>query len=280
MDKIPDYAEMPVLVGIPSPLRLVARDGGDSWSVTLDDVNRTSYNWVKLNRVSGGFDGNIDPFAMLVCFDGSLVIPALPEFCDKQRAVEVFNRVLAELLLGGEYTEAVMPVDVCRGVILPTGYVRISAPSGGAASRIHAALRSGEASSIESIVLLDTQPTPIRDFESAVLRGRAILSAVPKLSPELFLAGITHCVREQWSEALVTAWTSTEQLISHLWEENVRAGASEASIPGRKNFLADYRTWPVSTRIEVLFQREIVDEPLYRELDLARKARNASVQSG
>ncbi len=279
MTKALDHAEMQVIVGVPAPLRLIAREGNDPWSVTLKDVNRCAYDWVKLNRVSGGFDGNIGPFAMLVCFDGSLVIPALPEFPHKQRAVEVFNRVLAELLLGGEYTEAIMPNDVCPGVILPTGYVRISTMGGGATSRLNVALRSGEASSLDSITLLGKQPVPIKDFEARVLKGRAILSAVPTFSPDLFLAGITHFMHEQWAEALVALWTSTEQLLTHLWEVHIRSGVAEG-IPGRKAFLADYRTWPVSTRIEVLFQRGIVDEALYRELDVARKARNAFIHDG
>jgi hypothetical protein len=279
MSDVPDHAEMPVIVGVPAPLRLVAREGGDQWSVTLDDVNRSTYDWVKLSRVSGAFDGNIAPFAMLICFDGSLVIPALPEFPHKQRAVEVFNRVLAELLLGGEYTEAIMPVDVCPGVILPTGYVRISTMGAGATSRLHVSLRSGEASQTDSIALLGTHPVPIKDIEAKVHRGRAVLSAVPTLSPDLFLAGTTHFVREQWSEALVALWTSTEQLLTHLWEVHIRAAATEG-IPGRKAFLADYRTWPVSSRIEVLFQRGIIGETLYRELDSARKARNAFIHDG
>lgn len=281
MENLPEHAEMKVVVGIPTPMRLIGRDEADEWSVTLDDVNKSTFNWVKLNRISGGFDGNIAPFAMLVGFDGSLVIPELPEFAGTQRAVEVFNRVLAELLLGGQYTEAIMPNDVCHGVILQTGYVRISAPEGGGgASRMHASLRSGEANNIESIVLLNSRPMPVNEFESAVLRGRAILSAVPNLSPELFLAGITHFVRQQWSEAMVIAWTSAEQIISHLWEIAVIAETATSTISGRKAFLSDYRTWPVSTRIEVLFQKGVIDDSLYGELDLARKARNAFIHNG
>jgi hypothetical protein len=183
------------------------------------------------------------------------------------------------MFLGGEYTEAVAPTDICPGLILPTGYVRLSTSGGGAASNLHSSLRSGEAPSIDSIRLLGTKPLSIEKFEAAINRGRSVLSTAPSLSPELFLSGVTHFVREQWPEALVTIWTSTEQLLSHLWEVNIRSKVSDG-IPGRKAFLADYRTWPVSTRIEVLFQQGFIDESLYSQLDLARKSRNAFIHDG
>lgn len=63
-------------------------------------------------------------------------------------------------------------------------------------------------------------------------------------------------------------------------EQRLVADASTIAIPGRKNFLNDNRTWPISTRIEMLFQKEIITAEAYRELDVARKSRNAFIHEG
>ena len=98
-------------------------------------------HYVKLNRVSAFIDGNVAPYAMIVGFDGSLVLQAFREFLDKQHATAVFNRVLAEMLLGGSYTEAVAPTDITHGLLHPTGYVRMRMNASSASGNFHSAIR-------------------------------------------------------------------------------------------------------------------------------------------
>jgi hypothetical protein len=44
--------------------------------------------------------------------------------------------------------------------------------------------------------------------------------------------------------------------------------------------LKDFRTWPISTKIEVLYQNEFISAEIYRLLNIARKARNDFVHYG
>lgn len=123
-----------------APIKLFAKDGRDKWNPSLEQINKGSYDYLKLNRVSGFIDGNVAPYAMLVGFDGTLALPALPEFTEHGKALKIFNRVLLEMLLGGIYTEAAAPADIFQGVLYKTGYVRMYARSGQVAS-LHSALR-------------------------------------------------------------------------------------------------------------------------------------------
>lgn len=272
---------MPVAVAFPSPFRLIMKDASDTWGATLQDINKSTYNYVKLNRVSPAFDGNIAPYAMFTGFDGSLIVPLLPEYRDFPDSAAVFNRVLAELLLGGVYTEAVAPTDILFGHLLETGYVRVGMSSASYAASFHTSIRMQCADPSSSIRLLDPPSILFEDYERAVHTGRGVLATVPTLSPEIFLSGITHFVRGQFPEALVTMWTAVEQVLSHVWDLKVRQeGSKDPSIPGRKKFLEDYRTWPASTRIELLYQIGFVPASVYVSLDEARKARNAFIHSG
>ncbi len=262
-----------------APIKLFAKDGRDKWNPTLEQINNGSYDYVKLNRVSGFIDGNVNPYAMLVGFDGTLALPALPEFTEHGKALKIFNRVLLEMLLGGIYTEAAAPADIFQGVLYKTGYVRMYARSGKVAS-LHSALRDRSASSLESIRLLDLVPTTISNLQSAVERGRRIVSKCDPLSHEIVLAGCSHFVSGALAEALTCLWTSIEQLVSRLWRIEVEAKASTDGVPQRGGFLKDYRVWTTSARIELLFQKKVINAELYCTLNEARKARNKFIHSG
>ena len=271
----------PVIIAFPSPFRLVMKDSNDQWNAELKDINGLTYDWARLSRATAFFDGNIAPLAMMVGFDGSLVMPALDEFRDHQKAAAVFNRTLSELLLGGVYVEAIAPGELTLGSLLDTGYVRIFSPGLGVAANLHSALRSKSPNPTQAISLLKPKTILADDFVSAVHRGKEVLKSAPTLSPDIVLAGITHFVRRQLTESMVTLWTAVEQTVSHIWEVQVRKPASEqASIPGRKDFLSDNRTWPISARLEVLFQKSVISAGLYAQLDAARKARNSFIHAG
>jgi hypothetical protein len=71
------------------------------WKPSLQNINSSTYDQLKLNRASGFIDGNVAPYMMLVGFDGSLAMPALPQFSKPDIALKIFNRVFLEMLLGG-----------------------------------------------------------------------------------------------------------------------------------------------------------------------------------
>lgn len=269
----------PLIMAASAPIKLFAKDRRDRWNPTLEQINRSTYDYLKLNRVSGFIDGNVAPYAMLVGFDGTLALPAFPEFSRRDKALQIFNRVLLEMLLGGIYTEAATPADIFQGVLYKTGYVRIF-PESGSSAKLHSALRDRSASSIDNIRLLDLKPTTIKDLAKAVKRGRRIVDKCDPLSHEIVLSGCSHFVSGSLAEALTCLWTSIEQLVSRLWEAEVAGKASTEGVPRRGGFLKDYRVWTTSARIELLFQKKIVDAELYCSLNEARKARNDFVHSG
>jgi hypothetical protein len=269
----------PLIMAASAPLKLFAKDGRDRWNPTLEQINNGGYDYLKLNRVSGFIDGNVAPYAMLVGFDGTLALPALPEFTEHGKALKIFNRVLLEMLLGGIYTEAAAPADIFHGMLYKTGYVRMHARSGPVAS-LHSALRDRSASTTESIRLLDLAPITISNLEKAVERGRKIVSKCDPLSHEIVLAGCFHFVAGALAEALTCLWTSIEQLVSRLWRVEIEAKASTDGVPQRGGFLKDYRVWTTSARIELLFQKRVIGAELYCSLNEARKARNNFIHSG
>jgi len=269
----------PLIIAASAPLKLFNKDGRDRWNPTLDQINNSTYDHLKLNRVSGFIDGNVAPYSMLVGFDGTLALPALPEFVQHDKALKIFNRVLLEMLLGGIYTEAAAPEDIFSGILYNTGYVRIYARSG-STGRLHSALRDRSASSLENICLLDHKPITISNLKKAVTQGRKIVSKCDPLSHEIVLAGCTHYVSGALAEALTCLWTSIEQLVSRLWRIEVEEKASADGVPQRSGFLKDYRVWTTSARIELLFQKGIINTELYCSLNDARKARNNFIHRG
>lgn len=269
----------PLVMAVSAPLKLIAKDGRDSWRPTLQDINRSTYDYLKLNRASGFIDGNVAPYMMLVGFDGTLAMPALPEFSKPDVALSIFNRVFLEMLLGGIYTEGAAPADICAGLLFKTGYIRILSR----ASRntaLHSALRDRSASISDNIILLDLVPITMASLERAITSGRSILSKCEPLSPEIALAGTTHYVAGSFAESLTCLWTSIEQVVSRIWRIEVEAKVQADSIPNRSGFLKDYRVWTTSARIELLYQKGLVEAETYRLLNLARKARNEFIHSG
>lgn len=266
-------------MAVSAPLKLIAKDGRDRWKPTLQHINRSTYDYLKLNRASGFIDGNVAPYMMLVGFDGSLAMPALPEFTKPDGALKIFNRVFLEMLLGGIYTEGALPSDICSGWLFKTGYIRMM----GGASRntsLHSSLRDRSASISDNIILLDQKTITLVDLQKAIARGRSILSKCEPLSPEIALAGVTHYVAGALAEALTGLWTSIEQVISHIWHLEVEAEVQADAIPSRSGFLKDYRVWTTSARIELLYQKGLVQTETYRQLNQARKSRNDFIHRG
>lgn len=276
-EEIPE--QTPLIIAASAPLKLFAKDRRDRWNPTLEQINNSTYDYLKLNRVSGFIDGNVAPYAMLVGFDGTLALPAFPDFAQHDKALKIFNRVLLEMLLGGIYTEAAVPADIVHGILYKSGYVRMYPRSGQTAS-LYAALRDRSASTTENMRLLDLKPTTISDLEKAIKRGRKIVSKCDSLSHEIVLAGCSHFVAGALAEALTSLWTSIEQLVSQLWRVEVEGKASTDGVPRRAGFLKDYRVWTTSARIELLFQKQIINAELYCSLNEARKARNDFIHNG
>ncbi|MES9973127.1 MAG: hypothetical protein ABW094_02630 [Candidatus Thiodiazotropha sp.] len=270
--------KVPIIIGNAAPFRLIVREE-DDWEPTLEEINSREYDYVKLHRLSTYLDIGIRPFSLGMAFDGSLVLPATDKFRDKDVALDKFNEVLAHLLFGGIYTEAVSPEDITFGTLTFDGYSRSISSSSGAVAKFHQAIRQKHVGTIDVISLLNPCTLNVEDLESAYKKGRDTLSPIKQLSSGILLSGVTYFVRHQWSESLVTLWTIIEQLVSHIWDTEV-INRKDGEITGRKKFLRDYRTWTTSTRVEVLYQNDLISKNEYALLNNARKARNDFVHSG
>lgn len=269
---------VPIIIASVNPFRLVRRDGDDTFTSTYDEINNRTYDYVKLSRMSTYLDvGLRRPFSMAVSFDGSFIVPALPEFRNLDIVTELFNNTLGKLLLGGIYVEAVSPNDVGKGQLYFNGYF-FSWDAPGPTARFHSQLRSKFLSIVDLPVLLRPPSLYVEELHTAFVEGSAIAAKIPTLSLPILVRGITNLISHQWAEALINLWSSVEQVISHIWEQHViNPISTQSKVPGRLDALKDHRSWTAATQIELLTQRKFIDTETNRLLSIARKARNEFV---
>lgn len=271
----------PILIANFKPFRLISRDKTDQWSPTLDEINTSTYDYVKLHRVSKFFDANL-PKPMPACFgfDGSLIFPFIEEFKNVNLVVEETNRILASIFIGGIYVESISPLDISRGTMNIPGYYRHSSTHS-CNSSFHHAIGERDAGSLASIKLLNPEIITANDIISAYKAGYKVLSKLPTLSPSLFIGSFTYYKNHQLREALAHAWISIEQILEFIWKIVIIENSKDNkfNIPKRKKFL-ESQQWNSSHKIEMLFQRELIDEKLYSSLSKARFARNNFIHKG
>lgn len=274
-----DQESVPIITANYQPLRFILRKG-DKWAPTLRQLNARTYNYVKLHRLSTYVDVGIAPFSMGVCFDGTLLLPALPQFKDTNVALELFNRTLTELLFGGIYCEAVTPEDLGYGSLSFDGYARISGGGKGSSVTFHRAIRTKHVGTIDVIRLLKPDTLKTDKLQASLVEGRKHLTKVGDIPREQLLYGATFHVRQQWAEALIHTWTTTERLVENAWQKHVISPGEEERTRKERDFLNDHRSWPVSTKLEVLFQKDLLPHTTLSILDEVRKARNEFAHRG
>ena len=273
-----DENTVPIISANFSPLRFIHREG-DKWEPTLEQINGRSYDYVKLHRLSTFVDVGIAPLSMGICFDGTLVLPALPQFRDPSNALEQFNRLLTEMLVGGLYCEAVTPDDIGYGSMTFTAYARIHGGGPGPSACFHRAARTKHIGTLDVISLLQPEAISTRTFQESIDTGRLLLKELGEIPREQVLYGTTFYVRKQWAESLIHLWTVTERLIELSWDKHVVR--SIHNLPAkRRDFLRDHRTWTASAKLEVLSQKGLLAPELYDVLTEVRKARNSFAHEG
>lgn len=274
---------VPAILTYLHPFRLVTNDEHHNWCVSIEEVNRRTWDYVKLHRVVGGVDvGLPTPYHLLVGFDGALALPPIPDLRPVSRAVEFFNRCLGAILIGGIYCEAVSLDSVGAGAILDWKYIRASGTSTSFAGQFHNAVRLKMANPLEAIHLLNPRAVLFSELQQAAKTGFDLLLRVPELTPEFLLKGVTGLARRDWGAALSNVWVVIEQLTAHLWTTHVLqpATAEGFGVPGRKDQLTDNRSWPAATKQELLYQKGVLTIDTLRALSIARKSRNELFHQG
>jgi hypothetical protein len=134
---------------------------------------------------------------------------------------------------------------------------------------------------VEAIALLEPRIVTLADLSSALAAGRAMVDAVPELSGEFLLKGVTGIARHDWGSSLANLWIGIEQITSNLWERHVLTPARAPNpIAGRADQLSDPRTWTIAVRHELLHQIGLLPRETLSNLAEARKARNALAHTG
>lgn len=273
---------VPALVIYLHPFRLVESSDQEKWEPNIDEINSGSWDYIKPHEISGGLDVGLEPpYHMLVCRDGALALPPIPELRDHQNAVEFFNKCLASFVLGGIYCEAVTLDNLEFGSILDWKYIRVQSNSPAAPNRFHNLVRLKMASPLEAISILDPRVLPFIELQAASTVGLNILNDIPQLNAEFFLKGVTGIARRDWGNALSNLWIVIEQCVSNLWSKHVLDEVkSSTPIKGRLDQLKDFRTWSIASRLELLHQRSIISTECFNSLFKARKARNDLAHKG
>ena len=273
---------VPCLVAYLHPFRIVDAADSPKWTVSIEQINSGAWDYIALHEIVGGIDVGLEsPYHMVVCRDGGLALPPVPELLKDQAAVEFFNRCLVSILLGGMYCEAITLDGLDFGSVLDWKYVRVSTCAPAVANRFHFLIRGQHPSTLDAIALDEPRIILIDDLVKAARTGRFVLENVPSVGGELLLKGVTGYARRDWSTALTSLWIVVEQLTSHLWYSKIVNPARKSpTVSGRIDTLRDNRTWTVGARHEMLYQKGLLDADLYESLTVARKGRNRLAHDG
>ena len=267
----------------PLPFRFVPKDDDDKWKMSYDDVNRSNYDYVKLSRLTTYFEApSPDVGAVCLSYSGAFIIPVTLGCQQPEVAAGIVNRLLGKMLLGGVYSESVVPRDIVHGVLYETGYFR---PIGTVLSKEHhlqVLIQTRCAGPVVNMALYHVPQVLAQDLHSAYDNGSKLCRELPKLSTELVARAVSALVTRAFDDALALFWIAIEQVLFHLWKTRVQDGvASSDSVSSfRRKFLKDVRTWTVSSQVEMLFQLGHLDEEIYRCITAERQSRNELAHQG
>lgn len=269
-----------------NPFRLIVPDSESPWEASLDEINNRTYDHGRLSKIIAQLPCPLGPtLPMFVCYDGALAIAQFGVFKAKENAVQFFNRVLCDLLIGGIPCEAIDCRDVVWGNLYRREYIWPVDFGDSASSHLHSCLRLRSAAGpIQTIRLSKPDTHLLSRFTDAFRLGASITSRMPTFSPQFLLLGITDLRYRNWSSALANLWVAVEQLTDHIWHEIFLKNEDfhpKSAIKKRMSMLEDdNRTWSTSVKQELLFQAGIITDEVLRAVFPARQARNNLVHSG
>jgi hypothetical protein len=194
---------------------------------------------------------------------------------DRREAVEIANLVLCDLAIScAAYASAFSIVDLAAAK-REDDRVQVWAaplPFAPAALRVQSAV-------FESASELDIWPqTPPQKLERlGTLESAIALKAVALNLPAFVAAAHGHAYRQRPAECLLFAWMTCEQLLSHLWEENVASAGLDGA---HRKRLRDGRTFSAAVQAETLRVIGRIPDDTYNVVSRARKQRNDLAHDG
>ncbi len=269
-----EIIQVPLYVAATSPFTLVTFDEGDEPAFTLEQVNSGTYDRLKICRTTTQLNPMLPvmgQMAVIVSYTGALLFPGMSGV-NEEAALDSANRILLKITFGGIDFDAMMPSDIGFGVIYGTGYYRAGGGATGPNFSSLMALQNRDAGSFDTMKLLDSRVCTSSEIHAALQKGTPVVEGIPEISPSLFLNGLTYFRQGQLAPAMVFLWSTCESLIGRLWNDHVVP--TEVSISQRKRFI-EGNGWQAAQKIEVLFQKNLIENTLYEQLSCARTARNS-----
>lgn len=266
-----------VIIANFAPYKLITKDGEQPFSLSLDQINNWDSEYTKvLGKIIGKIDIGIKPYDLLITGDGTLILPSVEKYDSINKVLPIFNEFLVCVFLGGEYCKAIGAHDVSHSLVHKENLELIltSIPRGHI-SKYHTMARSPWFSETERIVFLEPKSIYLSDLKERYEKGKEILNKL-NMNLEQILFGATFYTERNFSESLIHFWTVFERMLEKVWMEYV-VNQEEGQ---RKEFLKDGRTWTAATKLEVLYQKGIIDKNFRISIDEARKARNKLAHEG
>lgn len=218
---------------------------------------------------------------MAVTFDGSFILPAIEQFKNINNAVDRFNDFFGRILLGGIYTQSIDATYIQKCLVyFETNYFKTIGVANNAFGDLKNSFRHKHASVKDNIILHNTNHIYMRDILDAYKVGSEYLNTITNLTASILSKGVTSYVNHSYPESLTYNWVSIEQILDFIWQKKFIEKKSSKIIAGRLDFLKDTRSWTSANRIEMFYQRRIIDETLYENLSQVRKARNKFIHTG
>lgn len=268
----------PCIIASPRFFHLFIRDSEDTWEPTLEELNRGTYNPVKLKRVSFYLNvGLRGGSPMAFGFDGSMLVPRNPHIRNADDAIDEFNRVVGALVLGGLHLDHVTPKELAFGSLLSTGYFRYELPHG-VIPKLHQAFGEASAGGYLNIELFEPLKITRSEVEAAWARGFPILEAAHKMDPSALIMAFSYHYQTEYRNSLAYSWIIVEQLIEQIWDQ-IFISEVNVNFSQRIGALANIGR-NISGKIEILTERKLIDKKLYSYLSRSRSARNDLVHAG
>jgi len=272
---------IPGFIASPLPFRLIKRSEKDNWSPSIEDINKHTYDYVRLHRVSGTMDIGLEkPYTLAVTFDGSFILPAIKKYEEITVAVDEFNNFFGCLLLGGIFTQAVDATFLQKCIVYKSYYFETRFPPINSFVELKNSFRHKHSSVKDNIILYKSDYILLTDLMDAYKNGKLHLDKIKNLSPSFLIKGTTAFINNSFAESLINNWLSIEQILDNIWQTKILKTIPSVSISGRNDFLKDNRTWTSAAKAEMLFQLNLIDSIIYNKISIARKARNYFVHTG
>ena len=277
--------ESPAYVSFITPFCIVRPDNEEDFTVPLDDINQNTYDHGLLCRVVTALPSPLlNTTSLLICADGAIAVPAIPELESINDVLDVINDALCCLLLGGHLCEAIDTRDVVSGNLHECRAIWPTNLGQSLNAHVHSTLRMKVASTMNTIQLSSPKNISVSDFLESYRVGRLILDKIHNLSPTLLLRGFTEMRYGNSVDALSNLWIIVEQLTEFLWTSRFIDDSEkhpDPEIPNRRRSLGkDTRSWSTSIRQEMLYQLGVLPATTYSKIHPARKARNDLVHEG